>query len=389
MHERRITLAVLTFARAAMGFQFQSVAAVSPHLLEHFQMSYAALGTLVGLYLLPGIAVALLGGVLALRFGDKRIVCIGLAAMTFGGALMGATDSFGALVAGRVVSGAGAVLLNVLVTKMVSDWFQGREIATALGILITSWPLGIAIALVVLPAFTNTFSWPAAMYATAAVSAAALVLVALSYRAPPSSQASEPGRFQFGLTGRELALATLAGLVWTFYNVGFIVVLAFGPEFLIATGRTTAAASAIVSTASWVIIPALPVGAWLAERVGRPDVTMIACFVAATLAIWLAASQGSSLALFAMIGLVFGPPGGLIMTLPGEAVRLERRAIAMGIYFTCYYVGMGVAPALAGYARDLTGNAAAPLWFAGAMLILASLTLFQFRYVQSRVPHAA
>lgn len=47
---------------------------------------------------------------------------------------------------GRVLSGAGAVLLNVLVTKMVTDWFQGRENVLALGILITSWPLGIAIA---------------------------------------------------------------------------------------------------------------------------------------------------------------------------------------------------------------------------------------------------
>jgi MFS family permease len=298
MHERWLILAVLTFARTAMGFQFQSVAAVSPFLLDQFQMSYAALGTLVGLYLLPGIAVALPGGVLAQRFGDKRIVCVGLAAMTFGGALMGATESSSALAAGRVVSGAGAVLLNVLVTKMVADWFQGRESATALGILITSWPLGIAIALVVLPAFTNAFSWPAAMYATAAVSAAALALVAISYRAPTPSHATEPGRFQFGLTGHELRLAMLAGLVWTFYNVGFIVVLAFGPDFLIATGHKAAAASAIVSTVSWVIIPALPIGAWLAERVGRPDVTMIACFLLATLAIWLVASLGPSIPLF-------------------------------------------------------------------------------------------
>ena len=53
MHERWLILAVLTFARTAMGFQFQSVAAVSPFLLDQFQMSYAALGTLVGLYLLP------------------------------------------------------------------------------------------------------------------------------------------------------------------------------------------------------------------------------------------------------------------------------------------------------------------------------------------------
>src|SRR5262245_24151409 len=386
MRERWLILAVLTFARTAMGFQFQSVAAVSPLLLDQFQMTYAALGTLIGLYLFPGVAVALPGGVLAQRFGDKRGVCIGLAAMTLGGMLMGAVEDSIVLIVGRVISGAGAVVLNVLVTKMVTDWFQGRELVTALGILITSWPLGIAISLVLLPGFANTFSWPIAMYVTAAFTAAALALVAICYRAPMIGQEDQVGRFRFDLTRRELGLATLAGLVWTFYNVGFIILLAFGPEFLFTSGYSAADASAIVSTASWVIIPALPIGAWLAQRIGWADFTMVASFFLVSIAIWFATRADASIALFAVIGLIFGLPGGLIMTLPGEAVRFERRAIAMGIYFTCYCAGMGVLPALAGYARDLTGNPAAPLWVAGAMLIVASLALIQFRFVQSQRP---
>jgi hypothetical protein len=50
-------LAVLTFARTAMGFQFQTVAALSVPLLSQFHLSYAGLGTLVGLYLFPGVVV--------------------------------------------------------------------------------------------------------------------------------------------------------------------------------------------------------------------------------------------------------------------------------------------------------------------------------------------
>ena len=43
MQQRRIILSVLTLARTAMGFQFQSVAAISPFLIDRFQRSYAAL----------------------------------------------------------------------------------------------------------------------------------------------------------------------------------------------------------------------------------------------------------------------------------------------------------------------------------------------------------
>lgn len=384
MQQRWIVLAVLTFARTVMGFQFQSVAAISPYFTDRFHLSYAALGTLIGLYLFPGIAAALPGGILAQRFGDKRIACLGLAAMTLGGALMGAADNYIMLIAGRIVSGTGAVFLNVLVTKMVTDWFQGRAMATAFGFLVTSWPLGIAIALIVLPAMTDATSWQAAMIAPAAGSALALGLVAAAYRAPDGAPNNQRGRFQFDLTRRELGLATLAGAVWTFYNVGFIIVLAFGPGYVVASGYSAAAAGAIVSTASWIIIPAVPLGAWLAERMGRTDVAMIASFLLASAVIALIASLEPSIVLFGLAGLLFAPPAGLIMTLPGEAVRAERRAIAMGIYFTCYYAGMGVLPALAGYAHDLTGRTAAPLWFAVVMLLVASLMLLQFRGVQSK-----
>lgn len=50
----------------------------------------------------------------------------------------------------RIVSGVGAVLVNVLATKMVADWFAGREIVTAMVILVASWPLGLALGLLLL-----------------------------------------------------------------------------------------------------------------------------------------------------------------------------------------------------------------------------------------------
>ena len=385
MHQRWLILAVLTFARTVIGFQFQSVAAIAPFLIDQFQISYAALGTLIGLYLFPGAAVAIPGGVLAQRFGDKCIACIGLAAMACGALVMASVDNFALLAAGRIVSGTGAVFLNVIVTKMATDWFQDQKTAVALAILIASWPIGIAIALVLLPAIAKTANWPLAIYATMASSVVAFGLVALFYRAPADGASDQRTGIRFDLTRRELSLAVLAGLVWTFYNIGFIIVLAFGPEFLIANGDSATRASAIVSTVSWLIIPTLPLGAWLAERTGRPYITMIGSFLIAAVLIGLVASVGPSALLFALIGLIFGPPGGLIMAMPGQAVRAERRAIAIGVYFTCYYVGMGVLPTFAGYARDFTGSAAAPLWFAAAMLVVATLALLQFRLIQSRL----
>jgi MFS family permease len=385
MQERWLILAVLTLARIAIGFQFQSVVAVAPLLIDKFQLSYTALGTLIGLYLLPGILVALPGGLLAQRFGDKRIVCWGVAAMTFGGALMGLSDNVIALFAGRILSGIGGVLFNVLVTKMVTDWFAGREIGTAFGIMLPSWPLGLALGLVTLPPLVAATSWTVAMFAPAVMSAIALALIAAFYHPPSTSPAATTARLQFGLTGRETALATGAGLVWALYNAAFIIVLAFGPAFVMAFGASAEAASARVSIASWIIIPTVPLAAWLAERFGRADPTMHSGFLLAVVATVAIAAGHPSIFLFALVGLFSGVPPGSIMALPAQAVRPQHRAVAIGIYFTCYYAGMGALPALAGLTHDLTGSIAAPLWFAAAVMISASLVLVHFRWLQARV----
>jgi predicted MFS family arabinose efflux permease len=387
MPQRWLILAILTFARAAIGFQFQSVPALSPALIDQFSMSYAALGTLIGIYLFPGIALALPGGVFGQRYGDKNIACIGLAAMTTGGMLMAQADGAAGLTGGRVLSGTGAIFFNVLVTKMVTDWFKGREMVTALGILVTSWPLGIALALLILPPIDAAYGWSVAMYVTAAFSGIGLLLMLLAYHAPAAEAPHSVGSFELDLSRREFGLIVLAGLVWTFYNVGFIVIMAFGPDFIVASGLGQATANAMMSTVGWVVIPALPLGAWLAERIGRPYRTTVRCFLGAALAIWFVPAVGASIPIFIIIGLLLALPAGLIMALPGKSVRPERLAIAMGIYFTCHYGGIGLLSAVAGYTRDLTGSPSAPIWFAGAMLIVATFMLLQYRLLHARPPH--
>ncbi len=374
----------MTFARTVMGFQFQTVAALSSPLIVEFHLSYAALGTLVGLYLLPGIAVALPGGLIAQRFGDKRVVCTGLAAMALGSAAMALSDNTAVLTAGRILSGCGAVFLNVLVTKMVTDWFQGKEIVTALGVLVSSWPLGIALALLSLPALAAIASWQIGMWTAAGLSCAALALVVWIYKLPPGVAKTAAGRLRIGLRARELVLSILSGMVWAFFNMGLILLLTFGSAWLIATGRSAPQASALISIVSWITIPAIPIGALIAERVRQPVLTMMGCFLLAGVAIALLPSMGPSVALLALIGAIFGPPAGLIMALPGQAAAPERRALAMGVYFTCYYVGMGLIPAAAGFSRDVTASAAAPIYVAAGMLFLAGLALVGFRVVQLR-----
>ncbi len=74
MPERRwMILAVLFAARAATGFQFQSVGSAAKLLMEDLGINYSQIGMLLGVYLLPGVIVAFPAGLLGQRFRDKTL----------------------------------------------------------------------------------------------------------------------------------------------------------------------------------------------------------------------------------------------------------------------------------------------------------------------------
>src|ERR1039458_8300476 len=94
LRNRWVILAVLFVVRLTMGFQFQSVAAVAPLLGTQFGVGLADIGILIGLYFTPGVALALPGGAIGQRFGDKTTVLAALALMLTGGLAMALSDSW-------------------------------------------------------------------------------------------------------------------------------------------------------------------------------------------------------------------------------------------------------------------------------------------------------
>ena len=363
-----------------MGFQFQSVASLSSFVITDLDIDYTQLGMLIGSYLLPGIVIAYPSGLLGQRFGDKQGAILGMTLMVIGGVLTGTSNDYGVFLLGRLISGTGAVLLNVLLMKMATDWFVGREIGTALALLVSSWPVGIGIALIVLPQLALTFSAATAFVVTAVAAALVLVLIAAIYRVPTTVAGilppiEGPG---LGLSIREFGLVTMAGAVWALFNVGYIILISFAPPLLIAQGMSVKAAGMATSLASWTIIPTIALGGMLLDRIGHATMLMITSFALLALSIMLMPST-SSFALIAFIGLVGGLPCGAMLVLPVEVLRPQSRSPGMGIFYTWYYVGMALLTPVAGYVRDLTGDPAKPLTFAGCLEIAAIAVLVLLR----------
>jgi MFS family permease len=228
MQARWRALWVLSAAREAVG-------ATAPLLRDTYGLALADVGWLVGLYLLPGLVLALPGGLLSARLGDRRIAVAGTALMVAGGAICAFATTVTVLEAGRIVGGIGGVLFNVTATKMVADWFAGREIELAMSIFVGTWPLGIGLGLMTLGAGA-ALGGPAAAFAlTAALAALSLLLVLLLYRPAPAAAAAGALRWS-ALAPGDLGRLGLAASAWTTYNVGFALLVAFLPTLLAERG---------------------------------------------------------------------------------------------------------------------------------------------------------
>jgi cyanate permease len=378
--ERWVVFALLFAARTTIAFQFQAPQALGPLLLDGLIGDYQTLGILVGIYMLPGVALAFPGGLLDQNFGAKRVLLVGLALMVVGGLAMAAHSQV-LLFAGRLVSGSGAALLNVVLSRAVSIWFVGRELTLAMGIFVASWPLGIALALILLPSLMVNGGWAAAMLASAVLPVCCLGLVAFRYREDEGLPRPAVTRLRPEISRRSLVLAATAGAVWGLYNVTYVVLVGALPDLFVNQGKSAAEAAATASILGWVLILSLPVGGYVAQRLTAP-IPWIAGFLVAVAAsaAGIAASGGNLVSLL-LFPILFGFPAGLIMATAAQMLPPAHRPAGMGVYFTMFYFLMAVLPGVAGLIREFSFRPESPAYFAAvtaAAAAAAALLLARF-----------
>lgn len=376
MTDLRWKMLVLLFtARTTMGFQFQSVASVSSWLNADLHLGYAIIGTLIGLYMLPGIVIAFPGGLLTRRFGDRKVCTIGLTLMIAGALLAAAPASGGPLFGGRIVAGLGAVLMNLVLTKMAADWFAGREMVLAMGVLLASWPFGIAAGLLGQPLLAAAEGWRSVMLIVAASCAIGLILIATLYRDPPQSAAPAAGPGLPTLPpSRQLLPTLVASVMWGNLNAALVLFFSFAPATEAEFGLPPVLAAAWTGAALWLIMFFTPLGGLGVQHSGRPDASIFVFSLLAGAALASLALGIAPLAAGVAFGTLVGIPAGALLALPARVLSPEHRAGGYGVFYAGYYLIMAAGPALAGVSRASTGTAAAAILLAS--VLMASLAPF-------------
>ena len=201
-------LAVASFALFMCLLDALVVTTALPVLRTSLHGSLPDLEWTVNGYNLSFACLLLTGAALGDRFGRRRVLCSGLAVFTAASAAAALSPGVGALIAARVVQGAGAAMIMPLTLTIVCDAFTGARQSMAVSIWASAGGLSGAIGPFVGGVVVQSIGWHWIFWINVPVGLTLIPLAAVKVRE------SFGGRPRLDVTGLGLAAAGLFGLVW-------------------------------------------------------------------------------------------------------------------------------------------------------------------------------
>ena len=142
MLQRNLHIVFAVTLIAVMGVS--SITPVFPLVREVFGIDTEEVGLLITAFTLPGVFLSPVLGILADRYGRKRILAPSLLLFAVAGTWCGFTRDFGWLVFFRFLQGTGAAAIGALNLTLLGDLYSGKQRATAMGYNASALSIGTA-----------------------------------------------------------------------------------------------------------------------------------------------------------------------------------------------------------------------------------------------------
>ena len=372
-------LAMINFAIGTQGFAFTGVL---PEMADDLGVSVAQAGLLIAATSITYAIGAPVATGLVATIERRRIIAIGLAALTLVNLACAFATSHDVLIGLRILAGVATAFAGSLTTvaaaSLVSPEKRGKAFAIVTGGLTIAFVIGVPLGSVI----GGAFDWRATFMFSAAVSAASLALIlAIVPRIEPM-----PGpRFRLSDITRNqpvlfvLAL-TLLGFVALFTVVAFV-----GPVVTRMTGATGAGVGAIQVFVGIGSIAGLALGGWLADRGDfRVGTSLVFVTIIATLCsyyITLGVTPGSVPSTFVALQTFTGATA-LFALVPLNLTEITRWAgnatpIALAVNSSLIALGQGMGAVWGGWLTD--NFEMAMMGPGGALIALVGLVMIALK----------
>jgi predicted MFS family arabinose efflux permease len=329
----------------AVGCTFFAVPPLVPELVDRFSLTQFQVGLLMGAISVPAIFLSIPLGAAIDRWAARAAGNWGLALMVIGGALFAISPNYLSLLLGRLLFGIGGLLINLLVARLITTAFAGRELAMAMGIFSAVYPASMIIMFSLHPRLIEILGWRLELIALAALALVAAPLHNLVVPKGFRGTSVENPRGAVRLTTPLIALA----FSWMFFFAAFAPVITFAPQW-IGTGPK---ALLTVSLIMWTALILSPVIGKLIDRTGKAALWGVAGLVllGATM-LAMAFHLVPPSAAMILIGCCTAIVPTATYALPGRLVAPAHIGFAFGFITAFSNLGTLLGPSAFGFLRD-------------------------------------
>jgi len=369
-YRRHLMWATLAFGFLFVNFFRNSTAVLAGDLAAVFDANAAELGLLHSSFFYVYAAGQLPSGLLVDRYGPRRVVSVGLAAMAVGVAGFAAADTVALAFGGRLFAGVGGAAIYVAVLRFCANWYAPEEFATMTGFTIAAAGIGGVLATTPLALAAGAAGWRPVLYGSAGGMGAAALAVSVFVRDRPADVADRPSGADSGtetdsfrevIAGARRVLGDLdtwlmGVMLFLIFGLNFTVVGLWGVPYIVHVYEvpvSTAATAVLAANVGFAL--GSPAFGALSDYTGRRTGVIVGSCVVFVLAygvVFLAVTP--PLAVVAVVlFLGMGITGGVSIA---YTVAKERHAddsgAATGTVNGMAYLGAAVFPAVLGGVLD-------------------------------------
>ncbi len=372
LHDRNLYLIFSVTLMAVLGVS--SITPAFPAVIAYFGLHGSQVGLLITAFTLPGVFLTLPLGIVADRYGRKRVLVPALLLFGIAGGACALATSYAGLLALRFLHGVGAAALASINVTLIGDLYAGRRRLAVMGYNATVLSIGTA-SYPALGGALTLLGWryPFAL-ALLALPLALWVLVAL--RNPEPTGRETLREYSRGalrvLANRHVALLFFASIAT--FTVLYGSYLTFMPllihERLGASALIIGLVMSMSSVASGLTSLALPV---LNRRFRQTTLihTGFACYTVAMVVVPWADTVWKLVVPTAAFGIGMGLNVPSIMNLLSGAAPLAYRGVVMALNGMAMRLGQTFGPLLVGLAFAVAGFSG--VFYAGALLAAVAL----------------
>jgi MFS family permease len=378
---RWVILSLSYLCMLVFAFTLQSLPPILTLVIKELKLTHTQAGLLMSLFALPAIFLAILAGLLSDRWGSFRTGVMSLILIIIGTVIFVVSGTFLYAGLGRIIAGVGAVTVSIIAPQMLSQWFRGHEVGTAMGTFNTAMPVGTIISFTTFGKMGESVGWRMPVSITVIIAVVGLAAFLLLYKpAPHQPQNMDAKATTFFVSMLKVGgLMWLIGLCWMWFNAATISFSTFAPDFFVSKGYSIGSAGFLASLLMWGSLALSPIIGHLVDKVSNNDIFMGVGGVSIAIAIYLVTKSTDFL--FPMVVMAVAVaciPAPVYSFLP-KILEPDNLGLGFGILSAVNGVGMVFGPYMTGLVRDKTGSYEMSFIFLAMLALLVTVTALILR----------